>query len=323
MSAPSDYRILVTGAAGFVGPYTVEALRRLPGTVRAIPAALAACDHPRMGAVAALDVTDEAAVFKAVRDLAPTHVIHLAGLAATAAANAQEALAWQIHLFGTLNIAHAILAHAPACVLVNAGTGQVYGATARSGRVLDETALLSPANSYELTKAAGDLALGALTGRGLRSIRFRPFNHTGPGQTGDFVIPSFAMQIARIEAGLQPPVVSVGNLEAERDFLDVRDVAAAYALAVATSDAIAPGTILNLASGVPRRIRDVLDMLVAMSGVPITVETDPARMRPSETPRYVGDAALARQMLVWSPQVAFETTLADVLEECRARVQGR
>ena len=317
MSAPVELRVLVTGAVGFVGPYTVEALRRLPGTVHVFPTSLDACSHPRMGAVTALDVTDQAAVVRCVRDLRPTHVVHLAGLAATAAANAQEALAWQIHLFGTLNLAHAVLDNAPECVLLNVGTGQVYGATARSGGVLDEGALLAPTSGYEVTKAAGDLAVGALASKGLRSIRLRPFNHTGPGQVGDFVIPSFASQIAMIEAGAQAPIVKVGNLEAERDFLDVRDVTAAYALAVAKSAAIAPGTILNIASGTPRKIRSVLDTLVSMSRVPITVEADPARMRPSETPRYVGDAALARRLLGWSPQFAFETTLADVLDDCR------
>lgn len=322
MIAPVEAKVLVTGAAGFVGLYAVEALRRLPGTVTVIPTALLACNHPRIGAVAALDVTDKAAVAAIIGDVDPTHVLHLAGLAATAAANAQEALAWQSHLFGTLNLAHAILDRATGCVLVNVGTGQVYGATARSGRVLDETALLAPSSVYELTKAAGDLALGSLIGCGLHSIRLRPFNHTGPGQTGDFAIPSFALQLARIEAGLQLPVLRVGNLEAERDFLDVRDVASAYALAVAKSGEIAPGTILNVASGVPRRMRDVLDALLGLSTVAISVETDLARMRSSETPRYVGDAALARQVLGWSPQIAFETTLADVLDDCRARVRA-
>src|SRR5258708_1942167 len=95
-----------------------------------------------------------------------------------------------------------------------------------------------------------------------------------PGQTEAFVIPSFAMQIARIEAGLQSPVVRVGNLDAERDFLDVRDVTAAYALAVAKSDDIPSGTILNIASGLPRRIRDILDGLVGLSSMPIEVELD-------------------------------------------------
>lgn len=317
----TELRVLITGAVGFVGPYLAEALRRIPGReVAILSTALTAEEHPSLGSVQALDVTDKEAAEALIRQMQPTHVVHLAGLAATTAANANEALSWQVHLFGTLNIAHAILEHAPRCALLSVGSGQVYGASARSGKPLSETAILAPTNTYEVTKAAGDLAVGALAGRGLASVRFRPFNHTGPGQTGDFVIPSFAMQIARIEAGLQPPVLNVGNLEAERDFLDVRDVVAAYALAVAKSDQIAPGTILNVASGVPRRIQSVLDRLMLLSRVPISTKIDSTRMRPSETPRYVGDAGLAKRLLDWSPQIEFDTTLAAVLDDCRARV---
>lgn len=319
--ADAELKVLITGAIGFVGPYLAEALRRLPGrTVSIVPTSLVAAEHPGLGAVLALDVTDRAAVKRMICEVRPTHVVHLAGLAAPTAANANEALAWQVHLFGTLNVAHAILEHAPKCVLLSVSSGQVYGVTARSGRPLTEDAVLAPTNTYEASKAAGDLAVGALAGQGLASVRLRPFNHAGPGQTGDFVIPSFAMQIARIEAGLQPPILKVGNLEAERDFLDVRDVVAAYALAVAKSGEIAPGTILNIASGVPRRIRSILDGLLALSRVPISTQIDNARMRPSETPRYVGDATLARKVLGWVPEIAFETTLAAVLEDCRARV---
>lgn len=105
----------------------------------------------------------------------------------------------------------------------------------------------------------------------------RPFNHTGPGQTEGFVIPSFAMQIARIEAGREPPVLQVGNLDAERDFLEVRDVTTEYALTVAKSDDVPSGTILNIASGTPMRIRDMLENLVALSGAVIATDPDPVR----------------------------------------------
>lgn len=317
----AELKVLITGAIGFVGPYLAQALRGLPGRgVSIVSTALTAAEHPELGAVHALDVTDRAAVEALIAEIRPSHIVHLAGLAAPTAANSNEALAWQVHLFGTLNVAHAILKHAPQCVLLSVGSGQVYGSSARSGRPLSETALLAPTNTYEVTKAAGDLAVGALAGQGLASVRFRPFNHTGPGQTGDFVIPSFAMQIARIEAGLQPPVLKVGNLEAERDFLDVRDVVAAYALAVAKSDEIVPGTILNVASGVPLRIQSILDRLLALSRVPISTKIDSTRMRPSETPRYVGDAALAKKLLGWSPEISLDKTLAAVLDDCRRRV---
>jgi GDP-4-dehydro-6-deoxy-D-mannose reductase len=321
MSNVSDLRVLVTGANGFVGPHIGKALRQMFGE-RLTLKATSRTDgsDPELGTIEVLDVTDAPAVDQAIVRFQPTHLIHLAGLAAIPAVIANASVAWQVHLFGTLNIANSIRSRAPGCTLISVGSGQVYGASARLGQPLDEGALLAPTNGYESTKAAADLAVGALAAQGLRCVRMRPFNHTGPGQTEDFVIPSFAMQIARIEAGLQPPVVRVGNLEAERDFLDVRDVARAYVLAISKSDELAPGTILNIASGIPRRVRDVLDRLVELSGTSITVELDPERMRPSDTPRFVGNAGLARRLLGWTPEHKFDDTLIAVLDHSRNRV---
>jgi GDP-4-dehydro-6-deoxy-D-mannose reductase len=128
------------------------------------------------------------------------------------------------------------------------------------------------------------------------------------------------MQIARIEAGLAPPVIQVGNLDAERDFLDVRDVTDAYALAARQTAALEPGAIFNIASGVPRRIGDVLESLLALSRVTIDVVSDPARMRPSDLPRIIGKADRAKETLGWSPLRSFETMISDVLDDWRARV---
>ena len=321
MSADAGRRILITGAYGFVGLHLAAQLREMFGSGAVLGlTSITAETHPAFGAFEALDVTDETAVASAIARFQPTHVVHLAGLAVVAAASANPALAWRVHLFGTLNVANAILAYAPHCVLLSVGSGQVYGTSARAGRLLDENVVLAPGNGYEVTKAAADLAVGALTGQGLRSVRLRPFNHTGPGQTEQFVLPSFGMQIARIEAGLQAPVVRVGNLEAERDFLDVRDVTRAYGLAIAKSDELPPGIVLNIASGQPRSIRALLDQLLGMARVPIKVEADPARMRPSDTPRFVGESALAQRLLGWRPAYSIEQTLASVLDDCRERI---
>jgi GDP-4-dehydro-6-deoxy-D-mannose reductase len=182
--------------------------------------------------------------------------------------------------------------------------------------------LLAPTNEYAASKAAADLALGALAHRGLKCVRFRPFNHCGPGQAEGFVVPDFAMQIAKIEAGLIPPVMRVGDLNVERDFLDVRDVVRAYALAVRSAVSLAPGVILNIASGVPRRVGDVLDCLLQRSHVKISLEQDPARVRSTEVPRMIGNAARARACLIWSPEHRFEETVADVLNDWRRRIAG-
>ena len=155
-------------------------------------------------------------------------MVHLAAIPTIAGAVADPAAAWRVNVMGTLDLARAIHQYAPECTLIFAGSAEAYGATARQGVPLKETDPLQPLNEYAATKAAADLALGALAANGLRVIRFRPFNHTGPGQTDEFVVPAFASQIARIEKGAQPPVMMVGNLDAQRDFLDVRDVVDAY-----------------------------------------------------------------------------------------------
>ncbi len=314
-------RVLITGANGFVGPHVVKELQSACGAdVEIVATSKNEDSHPAIGGIEALDVTDVNAARTAIVRHRPSHVIHLAALAAPSDALADPQNAWRIHVQGALHMAHAILDAAPDCWFIHIGSGLVYGESAKSGLPLDETALLAPVDDYAVTKAAADLALGALAQRGLKSLRLRPFNHTGPGQTEAFVVAAFAAQIARIEAGMASPVIRVGNLDAERDFLDVRDVAKAYTLAVRKSDTLKPNTILNIASGIPRRISDVLDWFLRHSRMKIAVEQDPERVRPSDLPRIVGDAERARKTLGWTPEHAFEDTLAAILDDCRHRV---
>jgi GDP-4-dehydro-6-deoxy-D-mannose reductase len=164
--------------------------------------------------------------------------------------------------------------------------------------------------------------LGQMALQGLKVTRLRPFNHTGPGQTERFAIPSFAAQIARIERGLQEPSILVGSLDSMRDFLDVQDVVDAYVSTVLLADELPAGCVMNLASGKPRRIGDLLESLLAMSEVRIEVAPDPARFRPNDTPLVVGDSSRAHALLGWRPQRDIETTLASVLGYWRARVAG-
>jgi GDP-4-dehydro-6-deoxy-D-mannose reductase len=301
-------RILVTGAGGFVGQYLLPALRR------AFPDAALLTDP--------FDVTEPAACDAAVDAARPDAVVHLAAVAAIPAARLDPGHAWQVNLLGTLNVARAVLHRAPGCILLFASSADIYGASFRAGTPLAEDALLAPLNTYGATKAAADLALGAMAAEGLRVIRARPFNHTGPGQSPEFVVAAFAEQVARVAAGLQPPVLRVGALDPLRDFLDVRDVCAAYAACLARADALAPGTVLNLASGQPRRIGDVLAALMAMAGVQAEVATDAGRLRPTDIRVAAGNAALARRLLGWAPAVPWGQTLADVLADWRARVGG-
>jgi GDP-4-dehydro-6-deoxy-D-mannose reductase len=303
-------RILATGLGGFAGRHLGTALAEiLPG------AELLPLD---------CDITDHAAVEARVRDLRPDACIHLAAIAAIGVANSDPARAWQVNLHGTLGLAAALSRHAPEAPLVYVSSADAYGRSFAGGAALDESALLAPINVYGATKAAADLALGAMpepgAAGGLHVVRLRPFNHAGPGQSNDFALSAFSRQVALIAAGRQAPVLQAGNLDPERDFLDVRDVARAYALAIARARTLPNRVILNLASGKPRRIGTVLSDLVALAGVPVSVEPDPTRMRPSDIPRAVGNAARARDMLGWTPRIAWQQTLHDVLEDWKQRV---
>jgi len=208
--------------------------------------------------------------------------------------------------------------HSPQTVLVFASSGLIYGRTGTLGIPLCEDALLAPLDEYAASKAAADLALGALGTQGLSCVRIRTFNLVGPGQSSSFVVSSFARQIARIEAGLQPPVMHVGNLSAERDFLDVRDAARAYALVL--GKVMAPGTILNVASGRTYKIHKLLDWLLQWSGTEIRIEVDPQLLRLAEVPTLAVDPNRARELLDWMPQYDIVETMRDVLTHWRAVV---
>ncbi|MQT13971.1 GDP-mannose 4,6-dehydratase [Segnochrobactrum spirostomi] len=314
-------RILLTGALGFVAPFAQQAIAdRLGGDIEWLPTSQRSGTTALGEATTALDITAADDAAELVRRFRPHAVLHLAGVTSLADAAGDPFGAWRVNVFGTLNLLNALIAHAPGSLFVSVGTGLAYGAAARHGRPLGEQDLLEPQNEYGVTKAAADLAVGAAANRGVKVIRLRPFNHTGRGQPEKFVVPSFVGQIARIERGVVPPVMRVGNLDVIRDFLDVRDVAACYAEVIARAGDVPSGTIFNIASGAPRTVRSILEMLIAASGAEITVETDPALVRPNELATYVGDATAIRDSLGWAPRIDFADTLRDMLAAARDRV---
>lgn len=303
-------RILVTGAGGFVAHHL------LPRLAAAFPDATLV---PVGGTHARLDVTDADAVARLVEAGPPDACLHLAAVTHVPTATSDPDLTWRVNLHGTLVLARALQKANPACVFVYVSSGEVYGRSFAAGTPLDETGLLAPMNTYAATKAAADLAIGAMAATGLHAIRLRPFNHTGAGQAPNFVVPAFARQVARIALGLQPPRMQVGALDPCRDFLDVRDVCDAYVACLAHAGSIAPGSIFNLCSGVPRRIGDILEALQRLAGVAPEVTTGTALLRRAEIPSATGNAAAAQAAFGWAPRIPWEQTLADVLADWRAR----
>ena len=300
-------RILVTGASGFAGRHLIPVLRRQ------FPGALLYADR--------FDLTDHAAIDATIRALRPDACVHLGAIAVPAEARRDPDRAWRVNVMGTLALARSILADAPNCRLLYVSSSEVYGTSANDPRAIDETALLAPVTPYGATKAAADLAIGAMVSEGLHAIRIRPFNHCGPGQSEDFVVSAFARQIALIAAGRLPPVLRTGDLRPARDFLDVRDVCAAYAACLAADpDRCPPGTILNLASGTPRTIGDIAGELCALAQIAPTIEPATDRLRAGEIMIARGDASRARALLNWTPAIPWARTLADTLADWRHRL---
>lgn len=306
MTTADPRNILVTGASGFVGGHLMPALAAaFPGAALLTPT---------------FDVQDRAQVEDAVRAASPDVCIHLAAVSAIGAAQKAPDHAWKVNFHGTINLGWALSRCASDCQLLFVSSADAYGASFKSGQMLNEDAPLAPMNIYAETKAAADLVLGGMAAQGLRVVRLRPFNHTGPGQSTQFVVAAFALQIARIAAGLQDPVLQVGNLETWRDFLDVRDVCAAYIACIHKHDILAPGTIINLASGQARRVGDVLADLAALAGVEVEIQVDSSRVRDTDIRMARGDATRAHELLGWFPVIPWEQTLRDVLDECRSRL---
>jgi GDP-4-dehydro-6-deoxy-D-mannose reductase len=304
-------RILVTGASGFAGSHLVE---RLSGyelfawTRSTPPAALegrARWQH--------VDLMDRSAVSLAIRDARPSLVYHCAGSphVATSWRDTSEPLASNV--LGTHYLLDALRRTGlPSRVLVP-GSATVY---ASSHEPIGEHHPVAPVSPYALSKFAQErLGLRATVEDGVEVIVARSFNHTGPRQTPAFVAPSMARQVARIEHGAEP-VIKVGNLEAKRDFTDVRDVVDAYALLMSRGHS---GSIYNVASGLARSMRELLDALLARSTVRIRVDLDPARMRPHDIPVLVGDASKLRATTGWEPKISFDQMIDDLLDYWRAQ----
>lgn len=310
---------LVTGAAGFAGQHLLRALAGTPGRLvgwyrPGVPPPAAA---PTGVDWRAVDLREPAAVAEALAETPPVEVFHLAGAANQGASWAHTDVALELNALATHHLLAAVHRLVPAARVLVTTSAAVY---APHDAALDESSATRPTSPYGVSKLAQEMvALDAAAAQGMQVVVVRPFNHIGPGQDPAYFAPSFARQIARIEAGLEPPVLRVGNLDAARDLSDVRDVVRAYALLMRDGRA---GEVYNVCRGDAYVIGDLLRQLVAMSRVSVQIETDPARLRPSDTPRLLGSHDRLTQATGWMPEIPIDDTLRAILEEQRTRAMA-
>jgi GDP-4-dehydro-6-deoxy-D-mannose reductase len=314
-------RILMTGASGFVGRRLAPALRAAYPTAALATIARSPSETCPGWTTFCVDLADADGLNEAVGSWRPNLVVHLAAQSSVGQQAALAEATWRINSVGALNLARAIARTAPESMVFNVSTGEVYGSSFLNGPA-SETTPLSPHGAYARSKAAAEAIFEDLLPIESRLVTVRPLNHTGAGQHERFVLPSFAAQIARIEAGLVPPKLQVGNLGVERDFLDVRDVIDAYLLILAGAEALPRRAVFNVASGQPRRIGDLLDVMVRASTRPFDVEMDPARLRSAEIPRIVGDASAVRRHFGWIPKRSLDALVVELLTYWRTRISA-
>lgn len=318
--------VLLTGGTGFVGRRLAPSLAaRFPGHRRvilgrpehsALKVSPAECVSPGWETIL-LDMTDEAALDSAVEALKPSVVIHLAAQSSVGDVARFAETTWRVNFCGTFALARAVARVSPRCLFFFSSSGEVYGSSFLAGPAIEQTAA-APLNGYSLSKLAAERILQDLLPAECRLVIARAFNHTGPGQDDRFVLPSFAGQIARAELGKTTPVIHVGNLDASRDFLHVDDVISAYMSLIGLGEDLPPRTLVNVASGQPSKLRDVLDMMLKRSTRPLTVKTDPRRLRPSDIPSAVGNASAIQALTGWHPTKNMTDIITDLLDWSRA-----
>ena len=315
-------RILITGATGFAGSHLVDRLlaegHELYALYHRQTTHQALRTDARLHSVEG-DLLDEASLQTAVSAARPDIIYHLAGQAYPARSWDTPALTIAVNSGGTANLLQAAVKWGrPRVVVVT--SAEIYGQIDPDKLPLTEQTVPQPRHPYGVSKlAAGQLVNLYWERYQLPVVEARPFNHIGPRQALGFVVPDFASQLAAIKLGQQPPTMSVGNLEAQRDFTDVRDVVRAYVLLAERGQ---PGQAYLICSGQPVSIHYLLTTLAELAGVAIDIAYDPARMRPSDTPCLYGSYARLQRDTGWQPQIHLRQSLADALGDWVVRLEG-
>ncbi len=317
-------RALITGITGFAGSHLADYLLadhpdvEVFGTYR-WRSRRENIEHlgDRVRLVEA-DLRDYTSIHSTIAEVEPDYIFHLAAQSFVPSSWRSPADTLSTNIEGQTHIFEAVRALGIDPVIQIACSSEEYGLVLPDETPIKETNPLRPLSPYAVSKVAQDyLAYQYHQSYGLKAIRTRGFNHTGPRRGEVFVTSNFAKQVASIEAGLTEPKIRVGNLDAIRDFTDVRDMVRGYWLAVTKAT---PGEVYNLASGSGITIRELLDRLIELSGVEVEIETDPDRLRPSDVEVLLGDHSKFSNETGWEPQIPFDKTLSDTLDYWREKL---
>lgn len=293
-------KILITGAHGFVGGFV-----RRECVAHGHEVVAHDLHH---AADVRFNIADAAAVADGIADVMPDAVVHLAAMAHVPTCEKQPKVAYEVNVGGTINLLEAIRQHAPKARVLTISTAQIYGNKPRPAP-LPEAAVCAPDHIYGVTKLAADLTTLLYHRRhGIHTMTARPANHIGPGQSPDFVVPSFARQLREIAAGKREPRIRVGNLDSVREFTDVRDVARAYRLLLESGKS---GQAYNLSSGRFVTIRWILETLCRLTGVRPEIVVDPALYRPADTQPGLDCSRVLRD-IGWRSEIPLEQSLVDI-----------
>lgn len=313
----SSGRVLITGGTGFVGTHLIQFLRSNASKIAVIALGSRSWQEPEPGVEHyELDIRRADDVRSIVHSFRPIHIYHLAGTSAVDVSWSDPRLTFEVNVLGAYNLFEAAMNLALLPRILNVSTSQVY---AHSDEILTETSPLSPDNPYAASKAMAELLrvqYRKYTSGGI--ITARSFNHTGPGQSPNFVLPSIAKQFAEMEAGLYPPRLTVGNVDVKRDFTDVRDVVLAYSALITKGRS---GEVYNVCSGSAVRLSDTIRKFEAISGIPTEINIDPARLRSNETSQIFGDSTKIRTETGWNPKIPLERTIQDLLDYWREKIK--
>ena len=305
--------ILITGANGFVGQHLAKELADNGYEVSGIGGQQGVAEKsPHLTDYRVIDLNEKSAVDSVdIRNI--DGIIHLAGLAAVGPSFDDPMLYMNVNVGLEVNLFEAALKQGVKPRFLAISSGALYDAT--SPLPLTEQSSVVPSSPYAVSKLGQEQMAHYYTSRGFECIIARPFNHIGPGQGPGFIVPDFAGQLVKVENG-ELDKITVGNLEAERDYTDVRDIARAYRLLLESGKS---GETYNICSGTPRSGHDILAALQAASGITATVERDPGKMRPADNPVIYGDHHKLTTDTRWQPSTSFEQTMADVISDWRTR----